>query len=392
MIPPRGRIRRPRRGRGPAVAHFQSSDRSRLARRGAVQLCCQAGVGAVGRAATELSLEELANIEVTSVSKTSEPLSDAPAAIYVITHDDIMRSGATTIPEMLRLAPNLQVAQTSASSYAITARGFNGQRCEHLQQAAGADRRAQRLHAAVLRRLLGHAGRAARGHRPHRGDQRAGRDAVGRQRRQRRHQHHHAQVRRDPGRRWSRSAPATSNGAARPAVWRPDRRRPHLSRLCRRLPFQPDPRDRWRRRRGRLVAAAGRLPRRLDPRKRSAHGRRRYFSGIGRARRLDPGARSRRYLAASLRQQLVAAGAGLLRPGQALHRQRRRRVPRRHLRSERPASIQSRYAGTSSSGAPRIASSPTRSRTRRRCCSSRRAARSTSRTSLSRTRSPSRRR
>ena len=72
-----------------------------------------------------LSIEELANIEVTSVSKTSERLSDAAAAVYVITHDDIIRSGATTIPEILRLAPNLQVAQINATTYAISARGFN---------------------------------------------------------------------------------------------------------------------------------------------------------------------------------------------------------------------------------------------------------------------------
>jgi iron complex outermembrane receptor protein len=73
-----------------------------------------------------LSLEELGNIQVTSVSKQPEALSAAPAAVYVISHDDIIRSGATSIPEMLRLAPNLQVVQTSPSSYIVTARGFNG--------------------------------------------------------------------------------------------------------------------------------------------------------------------------------------------------------------------------------------------------------------------------
>jgi len=73
----------------------------------------------------DLSLEELANIRVTSVSKKSEPLSDAPASIFVITSEDIRRSGATTLPEVLRLAPNLQVARADARNYAITARGFN---------------------------------------------------------------------------------------------------------------------------------------------------------------------------------------------------------------------------------------------------------------------------
>ena len=73
----------------------------------------------------DLSLEELANIPVTSVSKHPEPLADAPASIFVITAEDIRRSGATRLPEALRLAPNLEVAQSNASTYAITARGFN---------------------------------------------------------------------------------------------------------------------------------------------------------------------------------------------------------------------------------------------------------------------------
>src|ERR1700723_942793 len=74
----------------------------------------------------DLSIEELSNIEITSVSKRDERLSDAPTSVFVITHDDIRRSGATSLPEALRLAPNLQVAQISASGYAISARGFNG--------------------------------------------------------------------------------------------------------------------------------------------------------------------------------------------------------------------------------------------------------------------------
>lgn len=73
-----------------------------------------------------MSLEELANVQVTSVSKSVEPLRTAPAAIYVISHDDIRRSGATSIPEALRLAPNLEVTQMSASDYVVSARGFGG--------------------------------------------------------------------------------------------------------------------------------------------------------------------------------------------------------------------------------------------------------------------------
>jgi iron complex outermembrane receptor protein len=73
----------------------------------------------------DLGLEDLMNIEVTSVSKRPERISEAAAAVYVITQEDIRRSGVTSLPEALRLAPNLQVAQASASGYAISARGFN---------------------------------------------------------------------------------------------------------------------------------------------------------------------------------------------------------------------------------------------------------------------------
>lgn len=72
-----------------------------------------------------LSFEELADIKITSVSKKEERLADAPASVTVITNEDIRRSGATTLPEALRLAPNLQVARVDARNYAITARGFN---------------------------------------------------------------------------------------------------------------------------------------------------------------------------------------------------------------------------------------------------------------------------
>lgn len=80
----------------------------------------------------DLSIDDLAKIDITSVSKRAEPLNDAAAAIYVITHDDIVRSGATSLGEILRLAPNLQVAQMSANDYAITARGFNGNAADKL--------------------------------------------------------------------------------------------------------------------------------------------------------------------------------------------------------------------------------------------------------------------
>jgi len=72
-----------------------------------------------------MSLEDLANVQILSVSKRPEKLTGAAAAVYVISRDDIRRSGYTSIPEILRLAPNLSVARQDASQYAITARGFN---------------------------------------------------------------------------------------------------------------------------------------------------------------------------------------------------------------------------------------------------------------------------
>ena len=73
----------------------------------------------------DLSLEELATIQVTSVSRRPESLSGAASSIFVITGTEIHRAGAATLPEALRLAPNLQVARVDARNYAITARGFN---------------------------------------------------------------------------------------------------------------------------------------------------------------------------------------------------------------------------------------------------------------------------
>jgi iron complex outermembrane receptor protein len=75
---------------------------------------------------SDLSIEQLAQIKVTSASKQAEPLSRAPAALYVITNQDIEDSGALSLPEVLRLAPNLNVQQINASNYTIAARGFNG--------------------------------------------------------------------------------------------------------------------------------------------------------------------------------------------------------------------------------------------------------------------------
>ncbi|HWD94188.1 MAG TPA: TonB-dependent receptor [Verrucomicrobiae bacterium] len=72
-----------------------------------------------------LSLEDLENQDVTVVSRRPEKLSESPSAVQVITGEDIHRSGATSLPEALRLAPNLEVAQVNSHDWAISARGFN---------------------------------------------------------------------------------------------------------------------------------------------------------------------------------------------------------------------------------------------------------------------------
>lgn len=74
-----------------------------------------------------LSIEDLQNLEVSSVSKKNERAFDAPAAVFVLTQEDIRRSGASSIPEALRLVPGLQVARAGANQWAISARGFNDQ-------------------------------------------------------------------------------------------------------------------------------------------------------------------------------------------------------------------------------------------------------------------------
>ncbi len=71
------------------------------------------------------SLENLMNIEVTSVSKKEQRMSQVAAAVFVITQDDIRRSGATNIPDLLRMVPGLDVAQINANTWAISSRGFN---------------------------------------------------------------------------------------------------------------------------------------------------------------------------------------------------------------------------------------------------------------------------
>ena len=79
-----------------------------------------------------LSLEELSAIEVTSVSKSSQSLRSAPAAVSVVTSEEIRRSGATNIPDALRFVPGLNVAQRNANTWAVSARGFSSVNSEKL--------------------------------------------------------------------------------------------------------------------------------------------------------------------------------------------------------------------------------------------------------------------
>jgi len=78
-----------------------------------------------GEDLTLYSLEDLMNMEVISLGKTTQKISDMPAAVFVITQEDIRRSGVTSIPEALRMVPGFQVAKVDANTWAVTSRGFN---------------------------------------------------------------------------------------------------------------------------------------------------------------------------------------------------------------------------------------------------------------------------
>jgi iron complex outermembrane receptor protein len=74
----------------------------------------------------DLSLQDLLNVEVTSVARKEQTVARTAAAVYVITADDIRRSGATTLPDVLRMAPGFSVSQLNARSWSVTSRGFGG--------------------------------------------------------------------------------------------------------------------------------------------------------------------------------------------------------------------------------------------------------------------------
>jgi iron complex outermembrane receptor protein len=78
------------------------------------------------QALRDMSLEELMDIDISTASRKLEKLIEAPAAVYVISNEEIRRSGATSIPEALRLAPGVEVARFSSHGWAVSMRGFNG--------------------------------------------------------------------------------------------------------------------------------------------------------------------------------------------------------------------------------------------------------------------------
>ena len=75
---------------------------------------------------SQVSIEDLLSIEVTSASRKQQRAADVAAAVFVITHEDIRRSGMTSIPDLLRLAPGVDVAQINSNKWAVSVRGFNG--------------------------------------------------------------------------------------------------------------------------------------------------------------------------------------------------------------------------------------------------------------------------
>ena len=80
-------------------------------------------VGAPTENLGDLPVEDLLNLKVTSVGRKAQQLAKAPAAVFVITQEDIRRSGATTLMDVLRMVPGLEVARINGSTWAISARG-----------------------------------------------------------------------------------------------------------------------------------------------------------------------------------------------------------------------------------------------------------------------------
>jgi len=87
--------------------------------------CAANGQSAPDADLSSLSLEQLTHLEVNTVSRREQKLFETPAAAFVITREEILRSGAASVPELLRMVPGMEVAQIDANTWAVSARGFN---------------------------------------------------------------------------------------------------------------------------------------------------------------------------------------------------------------------------------------------------------------------------
>ena len=126
---------------------------------------------------SEASIEQLLNLEVVSASRKQQSLAQTPAAMFVLTAEDIRRSGALTIPEVLRLVPGLQVGRIDTATWAVSARGFNSEFANKLLVMIDG----RSVYTPDLRRrLMGQRRRPDAGYRTNRGDSRTGRHDVGR--------------------------------------------------------------------------------------------------------------------------------------------------------------------------------------------------------------------
>jgi len=118
---------RPRLARGHFRAFLRRAPRPSVLLLLILAILCAPATSLSSASLADLSLEELLNVTVTTVSKKEQNLHDAAAAAFVLTNEDIQRSGAASPAEALRLAPGLNVAAINSSDWAVTARGFNDQ-------------------------------------------------------------------------------------------------------------------------------------------------------------------------------------------------------------------------------------------------------------------------
>src|SRR6185437_2080257 len=98
----------------------------------AMAACSSLSAQNPGEDLSDLSLEDLLKVHVTSAAKKEQPIGDVPAAIFVITAEDIRLSGAESVPELLRTVPGIEVARINSNSWSVTARGFSSKYADKL--------------------------------------------------------------------------------------------------------------------------------------------------------------------------------------------------------------------------------------------------------------------